>query len=136
VDPRTVKRRAIKLLRAANQDDAELSILLCDDLMIQDLNRDYRNVNRPTDVLAFPLSDDDDLQGAPRALGDIVISVESASRQARERRRRPIDEVTMLLIHGLLHLLGHDHQRTREREEMDALTAALELAIRAPGGNR
>lgn len=136
VDPRTVKRRAIRLLRAVDQGDAELSILLCDDETIQQLNRDYRDVDRPTDVLAFPLSDEHDPKETPRAIGDVVISTETAARQARERGRRPIDEVTTLLIHGLLHLLGHDHRRARERAEMADLTANLELAIHARSSRR
>jgi probable rRNA maturation factor len=131
VDPRTVKRRAIRLLLAVDQRDAELSILLCDDATIHRLNRDYRKVDRPTDVLAFPLFDEHDPAETPRALGDVVISVETATRQASERCRKPIDEVTTLLIHGLLHLLGHDHQRARERAKMDSMTADLELAARS-----
>lgn len=130
VDPRTVKRRAIKLLGEVGETAAELSILLCDDRTIHELNRSYRNVDRPTDVLSFPLLDgEEDQPGVPRALGDVVISVETASRQAAQRRRRLVDEITTLLIHGLLHLLGHAHERARERTAMEARTAELERAV-------
>lgn len=130
IDPRTVKRRAVKLLGEVGETESELSILLCDDRTIHELNRAYRKVDRPTDVLSFPLFDEaEDDSGVPRALGDVVISVETASRQAAQRRRRLMDEITTLLIHGLLHLLGHDHERVRERAAMEALATELERAV-------
>jgi probable rRNA maturation factor len=130
VDPRTVRRRASRLLRELGVSGAELSVLLCDDATIHELNRQYRAVDRPTDVLAFPLLDDADPAEEPRALGDVVISVETAIRQARKRRRKVIDEVTTLLIHGLLHLLGHDHEAAVERSAMNERAAQLEQLFR------
>jgi probable rRNA maturation factor len=131
VDPRTVKRRALKLLSALGETKAELSIFLCDDATIHELNREYRKVDRPTDVLAFPMLGDEreDPPGLPRALGDIVVSVETAARQARQRRRTLIAEVTTLLIHGLLHLLGHDHEHRSDRAAMDRAAKRLEQAL-------
>jgi probable rRNA maturation factor len=130
VDPRTVRRRALKLLDALGETRAELSILLCDDELIHDLNRSYRDVDRPTDVLAFPLlGEDDDPPEVPRALGDVVISVETAARQAAQRRRELLAEVTTLLVHGVLHLLGHDHENALERARMEELTERLEQTL-------
>ena len=130
VDPRTVRRRAARLLAALDETDAELSILLCDDATIHELNREYRAVDRPTDVLAFPLPDDHGSPpGLPRTLGDVVISVETAARQARQRRRTLIAEVSTLLIHGLLHLLGHDHERQVDRAAMDRVARRLEETL-------
>jgi len=130
VDRRTVERRARKLMSALDETDAELSILLCDDATIHELNRDYRNVDRPTDVLAFPMLDEDEQPSElPRALGDVVISIETAARQARELRRELIDEVTTLLVHGLLHLLGHDHEKPSEKAAMDAAAKRLEQSL-------
>jgi len=130
IDPRPIRRRALRLLEALGGPPTELSILLCDDDVIHELNRSYRSIDRPTDVLAFPLLDHgEDPPEAPRALGDVVISVETAARQARRRRRPLLAEVTTLLIHGVLHLLGHDHQGDREKRVMDALARRLEQEI-------
>lgn len=73
------------------------------------LNRQYREKDTPTDVLSFPLAD----ELCPALLGDIVISVETAARQARRRRHSLREEMQALLIHGILHLLGYDHEASR-----------------------
>lgn len=79
------------------------------DSEIQTLNRQYRGKNQPTDVLSFPLADE--LQ--PSLLGDVVISVETAARQAQRRGHSLREELQTLLIHGILHLLGYDHEVSR-----------------------
>jgi probable rRNA maturation factor len=124
-------------------DGAELSIALVDDATIRTLNRDYRDKDKPTDVLAFAMEEGEpspDGRGARppavapvRVLGDVIVSIDTASRQANKRRRPLLDEVTMLLAHGLLHLLGHDHQTDREEREMVAKTRELERAAAARG---
>jgi probable rRNA maturation factor len=139
VDPRVVRRRAGKMLQQLSLQGVELSIALVDDRVIRELNRDYRRLDRPTDVLAFAMEEGEALAepaGAPTQLGDVVISVPSARRQARARRRSVGDEVTMLLAHGLLHLLGHDHRTRREEQRMSRLTAELEAAARRPSPPR
>lgn len=133
IDPRTVKRRAQKILVECGQKEAELSVLLCDDSTIRELNRLYRAVDRATDVLAFPQSEIGQIPGVPRILGDVVISIETAARQARARRRGLSDEITTLLIHGVLHLLGHDHERSDERRAMNAAARELELLLLGKG---
>lgn len=121
---------------------AELSVLLCDDETIHDLNRRYRGQDRPTDVLAFAMEEGPEVAGGGhRVLGDVVVSVETARRQAATAGRSLVDEVTMLLAHGLLHLLGFDHQSRAEERRMAARTDALRAAAvarapRRPGSAR
>lgn len=101
---------------------AELSVVLCDDPFIQELNCRYRGINRPADVLSFeqpPLG----APKEPRLLGDIVISLETVERRCAGERAAMRDEVRLLFCHGLLHLLGHDHATPRERARMVALQA-------------
>lgn len=120
------------MLEALGMPDAELSILLCDDETIRRLNRRYRKKDRPTDVLAFPMNEGAGPSPHPGLLGDVVISLPTAARQAGERDRPIIEEVTFLLAHGLLHLVGYDHATPREEREMtrrtDALLASVEAA--------
>jgi probable rRNA maturation factor len=108
-----VARRALEMLDAAGD---ELSIALVDDDAIRSLNRDYRGKDRPTDVLAFAQLEGETAakapSAAPRLLGDVVISVPTAARQAANRHRRLELELTTLAIHGILHLLGYDHERS------------------------
>jgi probable rRNA maturation factor len=101
--------------------------VLVGDEEIRVLNRDYREVDRPTDVLSFSLAEPEALAdpGAAVFLGEIYISVETARAQAREGRRPFAREVAHLAIHGLLHLLGHDHKTTAERRRMAALETRL-----------
>ena len=93
---------------------AELSILLADDGVVRELNRTYRGTDAPTDVLSFAQGDGEAFavpEGAAPHLGDVVISVETARRQAAEYRQSLQDEVGHLLVHGILHLLGFDHEQ-------------------------
>ncbi|MCZ6805645.1 MAG: rRNA maturation RNase YbeY [Deltaproteobacteria bacterium] len=126
--------RAEAMLSALSLEDAELSILLCDDATIRKLNRRYRKINKATDVLAFPMQDGSGSEVHKGVLGDVVISLPTATRQARRRDRPIIEEVTFLLAHGLLHLLGHDHATAPEDREMTARTDALMQAVRASRG--
>ncbi len=105
--------------------DAELSLLLCDDETIHALNRDYRKKDKPTDVLAFALREGAHAEHAGDALGDVVISIDTARRQAAEHHRTIVTEVHFLLAHGLLHLLGHDHRNRTEERRMSARTDIL-----------
>ncbi|NNE17145.1 MAG: rRNA maturation RNase YbeY [Myxococcales bacterium] len=123
--------RAEAMLESLGLPDAELSILLCDDATIRELNRQYRKKDRATDVLAFPMHDGSGPRTTPALLGDVVISLPTASRQAAERDRPIVQEVTFLLAHGLLHLLGHDHASKREERKMTARTEALMAAVEA-----
>jgi probable rRNA maturation factor len=139
VSAAAVRRRALKMVRHLLEDaragsrhaPVELSIALVDDGTIRDLNRSYRRKDRPTDVLAFPLEE----SAAPRApsglLGDVVVSVPTARRQARARRRPLLHELTLLLAHGLLHLCGYDHATDAEERVMSARTDELRRVAEA-----
>ena len=110
VNEKMLLRRANWLLRKNGVADHSLSLLLVDDEEISWLNNHYRNKNGPTNVLSFPLSDNPLF----KELGDIVISVETAQKEAVEQNVSLHDRLTWLITHGLLHLLGHDHERGEE----------------------
>jgi probable rRNA maturation factor len=129
VDPRAVKRRAEQTMVAAGCDSSELSVLLCDDRVIQDLNREYRGRDAPTDVLSFPMNDGVFSNPNPQLLGDVVISVETAARRAKKIGIETIDEVTTLMIHGVLHLLGYDHNTPLESKKMRGETMRIESLL-------
>jgi probable rRNA maturation factor len=121
------------MLQALRMPEAELSILLCDDATIHALNREHRRKNKPTDVLAFALREGKVLPGASGVLGDVVISLDTAARQAKQLKRSLWDEVTWLLAHGLLHLVGYDHRTDAEERRMNARADVLFAATRARG---
>jgi probable rRNA maturation factor len=120
-----VARVARAMLRALQMPDSELSIVLTGDDQIQNLNRIYRKKDRPTDVLAFAQREGEHGERAGRLLGDVVVSVPTARRQAAAARRTLRAELTMLLAHGLLHLLGWDHRTDAEDRAMRRETARL-----------
>ena len=106
------------------------------DPAIRELNRRYRNRDTPTDVLSFPLAD----EVCPDLLGDVVISVDTLRRQARQRKRSVADELLRLLIHGILHLLGYDHEvspaEARRMRRMERETKAAVRGVDAAGSRR
>jgi|LSQX01.3.fsa_nt_gb probable rRNA maturation factor len=114
------KIAATALEKAGISLAAEISLLLCDDKMIQELNKSWRSEDKPTDVLSFPLLDEEepDITAEELLLGDIVISLDSAARQAMEYGWNTEEEVLRLFTHGLLHLLGYDHKNQKEEQEM------------------
>lgn len=117
-------RRAIeKVGELYGVEDSEVSVTLTNNAYIHTLNKEYRNLDRPTDVLSFALneSEEPEIEGSPvaNALGDIIISVERAEEQAAEYGHSLRREVAFLTVHGMLHLLGYDHMEEEEREEME-----------------
>lgn len=118
IDLDYVKEVALEIMKfEASPENAELSIVFCDDDFIQKLNNDYRGKNEPTDVLSFPI-DEENFEPEIRMLGDIVVSTETAARQAESLKHPPMLEIVFLLIHGLLHLHGYDHIQKLERRKM------------------
>ncbi|NOJ78451.1 rRNA maturation RNase YbeY [Myxococcus xanthus] len=103
----------------------ELSLSLVDDRAIRRLNRTWRQKDKATDVLSFPAGDLPKGTPGPRPLGDVVISLDTAKRQAKEYGRTLESEMARYLAHGLLHLLGHDHERPRDAKRMAALEEQL-----------
>ncbi len=122
-----MKNTVNKLLERAGLENTEVSVYLTDDETIRALNRDFRGKDKPTDVLSFPYNEP---VGKHRLLGEIVISVDTASRQARALGHSLEEEIKRLLVHGFVHLLGYDHELGGEEEkrfwEMEkTLTASL-----------
>jgi probable rRNA maturation factor len=104
-------------------DDVEVSVLFCGDELIRTLNREYRGQDKATDVLSF--AQEESPPGGAALLGDVVVSTDTARRQAREGRRSLAREVEWLLAHGLLHLLGYDDETEAGAAEMEARGQAV-----------
>ena len=121
---KTVIRKAIMatLEHESFPYDAEVSVTLCDNAYIKKINKEYRGKDSHTDVLSFPIYDNGDfdigecISGA--MLGDIVISLERAREQAKELGNTFLYEVAFLVIHSTLHLLGYDHERSKDDDEL------------------
>ena len=120
VDPERVRALAAHVLRAEGRPDAALSVTVVNDRRIAALHRDYLQVPGPTDVLSFPLDDDGDagVPGLPSLLGEVVVSADTAAREARARRLPFERELLLYVAHGALHLLGYDDHEPRERARM------------------
>jgi probable rRNA maturation factor len=114
VDVIRLQHCAKALLSALGESRSELSVALVDDRQIKELNGQWRSRPRATDVLSFSQIEGEKANHRSRLLGDVVISVETAARQAADRRRGLDEIVIRLLIHGLLHLIGHDHETDEE----------------------
>jgi len=114
VDRRKIGAAARRILKTLGYGGYELTVVLVDDREITRLNRQYFRRNRPTNVISFPLMDDSPVSLRSRLLGDVVISAETARRDAGEVKEKAEDEILFLLIHGILHLLGYDHEGAKE----------------------
>jgi len=104
--------------------DGELSVVLGDDPMVQGLNKEWRGFDKPTNVLSFP-ADDFDIPEAPRILGDVILALQTIEGEAINQNKNFTDHLAHLVIHGVLHLLGHDHIKEAEAEKMEALEIKL-----------
>lgn len=106
-------RRAAKAaLAAAHDGPAEVSLALADDAQVRVLNRDYRGKDKPTNVLSFE-------SGERPFLGDIVLALETVLAEAEDQGKKPADHLTHLVVHGVLHLLGHDHETKPDAKKME-----------------
>ena len=135
IDVRRLREAAVKTLAHENiEGDAELTIAITDDDEIHALNRKHRRVDAPTDVLSFAETAAGapfiGAPGEPAYLGDVVISFPRAEAQARVGGHPVAGELSLLVVHGVLHLLGHDHARAREKRKM---WAAQEEILRELG---
>ena len=130
-----VRRAILTVGRLYGAEDAEVSVTLTDDAHIHELNRTYRAVDRPTDVLSFALTESEEPEifgtEAHEVLGDLVISLERMRAQAEEYGHSELRELSFLTVHGMLHLLGYDHMEEQERQEMEEEQRAVmeELGI-------
>ncbi len=127
-------RRLAKLTKALDLEEAELSVSLVDDREIREINNRYRGVDAPTNVLAFALEEGPAIPGQIRVLGDLVISTETICREAPLLGYSEAGMLYFYLIHGLLHLIGYDHeqgpdQAARQEAETERLWALIDHAL-------
>ncbi|MBN1498052.1 MAG: rRNA maturation RNase YbeY [Spirochaetes bacterium] len=120
-----VTRQKVKNIAAAVADcldlqNARITIILTGDAYIRTINSEYRSIDAPTDVISFANRDNPfpDIDASQEEIGDVYISAERAERQSHEYRVSLMDEVKRLIIHGILHLVGYDHERSDEDEEI------------------
>ena len=109
-----LKTRGESILLILEHENHELSVLLSDDKNIRTLNKQYRGIDQTTDVLSFSQSKKEETEPSSHLMGDVVISTVTAKRQASEHGLTLEEEIVLLLIHGTLHLLGFDHERSSE----------------------
>ncbi len=125
-----LRKRITFILDAVGASGAELSVAFIGDDEMKRLNQSYRGVDRPTDVLAFSQPEGEFGSVAPEMLGDVVISIDTASRQARRAGHTLEKELDMLLTHGILHLVGYDHEKgAKEARKMRALERKILLTL-------
>jgi len=131
------RRAALAALKrqASGLRAAELSLVLAGDRRLRDLNRAWRGIDKPTNVLAFPADDavsDGAAGGPPRQLGDVILAYETVTAEARAQGK-PVDaHLSHLVVHGVLHLLGFDHQSAAEAADMEAVEIAILAGLGLP----
>jgi len=134
LDIPSLRRSVRRILKHLGRGRGEISILFVEDWEIRDINRTYLKRDRPTNVMAFPMLEGPFQKIHPQVLGDVVISIETAYRDAKKEGMALEDEILFLLIHGILHLLGYDHegsavQARRMRDKERELFAALKSDV-------
>lgn len=128
IDIETICRHCAESLAAAKPEgyrEGEVSLLLSSDEEIRELNRDWRGKDKPTNVLSFPAEDFPMPDGMPVPLGEIAMAHETCAREAAGKGISISDHTSHLLVHGILHLMGYDHQTDEEAEEMEHLERTL-----------
>ena len=143
-DAEAVVQRAIAAAASASDADAgnaELAVMLTDDAGIRALNKDFRGIDKPTNVLSFPAPEPAGTGGendAPRVLGDIAIAYETVRREADDEGKPFADHLSHLAVHGFLHLMGYDHETDDDAEEMENLETEIlaQLGIPDPYAER
>lgn len=129
-----LRKDAKAVLCGVDRNRAVLSLMLVSDVRMRELNLEFRGIDRTTDVLSFPQGGGPN--GAAEVLGDVVISIPMARRQASRYRRTLALEVRRLLVHGVLHLLGHDHQKAAEARKMRGEERRLMALLRGRSNRR
>lgn len=142
-DAQAIVERAIAAAASLTPDAAierEVAVLLTDDASVKTLNRDFRHIDKPTNVLSFPAPNvpslqgglQGGLQGMPRALGDIAIAFETTRAEAIAEGKPLAHHLSHLAIHGFLHLIGHDHDNDGDAETMEALERTILASLNIP----
>jgi probable rRNA maturation factor len=127
-----IKAAAAVLEEEGYDDEAEVSIVFVDNPRIQALNKQYRGVDNPTDVLSFSMQEGENIPGEDNLLGDVVISLETALHQAKEFGHSVERETAYLAVHGVLHLLGYDHIEEADRKQMREKEESIMQKINLP----
>ncbi len=128
---RTVRDAIAAAAAALSTPDGEVSILLTDDKSIRTLNRDWRGIDKPTNVLSFP-APQSKASGPTTMLGDIAIAFETLTRECDNEDRAFLHHLTHLTVHGFLHLIGYDHQTDSGAEAMERLESKIMTRLRMP----
>jgi len=130
-----LKAAAVKILSDLGCTSSELSVSIVGDRAIRVLNRDYLQKDRPTNVISFSMQEGEFASIAPGLLGDVVISADTAAREAEDGGITFHERLVFLLLHGILHLTGHDHERSGEAEarRMEAKEAEIFAELRVHG---
>jgi probable rRNA maturation factor len=123
-------RNAIAAAAARAPAEGEVSVLLADNAAVQVLNRDWRGIDKPTNVLSFPAAQQP--AGSPTHLGDIAIAYETLAREADAEGKPFLHHLAHLVVHGYLHLMGYHHHTDSEAEAMEALERDILRALRVP----
>jgi probable rRNA maturation factor len=120
ITKQTIKKIATLTAERLDIQNAFITIIVTDDPYIQNINREFRGLNEPTDVISFSNRENPfpEVDTAEEEIGDIYISLERAERQSIEYRETLLDEIKRLVIHGMLHLMGYDHERSDEDEAL------------------
>ncbi len=132
IDTPRLKQHLQQVLEYLSCGDAELSVVFANDQFLRELNRTYRQKDRPTNVLAFPQSPTPSANDLPSLLGDVVVSLPTAAREARESDQPVEAHVLYLVLHGILHLLGYDHEHSpADQQRMEALEQTVLTFLRS-----
>ena len=127
----TVREAVAAAATTLSTADGEVSIVLTDDSAMAALNRDWRGIDKPTNVLSFPASGYK-RDGSPRFLGDIVIAYETLVRECNDEHRKFLHHLAHLTVHGFLHLVGYDHETDAQAEEMEGLESKIMTRMSMP----
>ena len=135
IDREEIRETAEIILNMLDKDEAELSILMVDDLKIADLNKRYLNREGPTNVIAFPMQAGEFTQVNPYLLGDVVISTDTAAKEGETGGIGTAMRLRQLLVHGILHLCGYDHEESeqealRMEKKSDLLLQAIQERLK------
>ena len=122
---------AVASTRRALLPDVEVAVLLADDAHVQAVNKEWRGLDKPTNVLSFPAAPPDRIGRSP-ILGDLILAFETCAREAEHDGKALADHVSHLVVHGVLHLLGYDHLTEAEAEEMEGLEIEVLAGLGIP----
>ena len=121
IETEDLKKLVDQIIKRFSLEQAEFNIIFVDNDYIHKLNKEYRNIDRTTDVITFALEDNMDIKLDIRILGDIYISIDKTKEQAQEYGHSFFRELSFLTVHGMLHLLGYDHQNEQDEKIMFSL---------------